>query len=85
MITGLRLIVLTYVDHLERRFDVGELVGMVRRGTGLLVNNSPEAIKNSFKLVIRDDRDRRCEIIVVFARDGISGAFIIVCSAYREI
>ncbi len=61
-----------WTDHPKRLFTPAELDELVRRAKWLHINDSPEAIDGSFKVIVNDSADRRCDIIIV-------------CSAYREI
>lgn len=70
-------------DHPKRCFSAAELDRLVRKAGGLHSNISPEAIANSFKILVNDEADRRCDIIILF--EILDNEVIVVCSAYREV
>lgn len=82
-----------YKDHPKRKFSEAEIKLLVKTKAGqILRNDFPSAIPDSVLFVLRDDKGRRCEIVLLIEESEITlptgttkKELIIVCSAYREV
>jgi hypothetical protein len=84
--TRIRVYWHAWKDHPDRMFTPDEIMYLVSHGAGrLLDNHAPTAIDGSFIFRCQDRLNRRCEIVVLFEPDTVSGEWLLVISAYRKV
>ena len=75
-----------WADHPDRGFTPGEIKNLVHESSGILDDNrAASATDGSFVFRCYDRLKRRCELVVLFEEDEVSGELLIVISAFRRV